>query len=131
MNTKILMTAAYIVLGGIGLAFLFAPAEFLSQLGVDSAPLVLLVQLCGALYLGFAMLDWMARASTIGGVYNRPLAMGNFMHFFIGALALLKGAAQGHLPSSIWVVGALYAVFAIAFGYVIFAFTPSSTAASA
>jgi len=128
VNTKILMTACCIVLCGIGLAFLFAPAEFLSRLGVrDSAPLVLLVQLCGALYLGFAMLDWMSRESTIGGIYNRPLAMGNFVHFFVGALALLEGAAQRPLPSSIWLVAGVYAAFAISFGYVIFAFTPSST----
>jgi hypothetical protein len=35
------------------------------------------------------MLNWMARANRIGGIYSRPVAMGNFLHFTMGALVLL------------------------------------------
>ena len=32
----------------------------------------------------------MAKESLIGGIYNRPIAIGNFMHFAVGAMALIK-----------------------------------------
>src|ERR1043165_8031805 len=108
------MTASCIVVAGIGLSLSFAPAEFLAHFGVDNPPLILLVQLCGALYLGFAMLNWMARESSIGGIYNRSLAMGNFMHFFVGAPAFLKAVFRGRREWSIWCVAAIYAILATA-----------------
>jgi len=127
MNTKALMTASAIVVAGIGLSLLFAPAEFLAHLSAQQSPrLVLFVQLCGAVYLGFAILNWMTRESIIGGIYNRPLAMANFMHSVVGALALLKSAVHNHLVGAIWLVAGVYTVFALCFAYVIFAFTPQS-----
>lgn len=50
----------------------------------------LATQLLGALYLGFAMLNWMAKDNLMGGIYGKPVAMGNLMHFVVGAFALLK-----------------------------------------
>jgi hypothetical protein len=53
----------------LGLAASFAPQEILSAAGADSEGLpVLLVQITGGLYLGFAMLNWMARGVLIGGI---------------------------------------------------------------
>ena len=80
----------------------------------------MLLQVLGALYLGFAMLNWMARGSLMGGIYGRPLAMGNFLHFFMVALLLLKALAAGPATSGI-VIGALaYTVFGLWFGLVLF-----------
>jgi hypothetical protein len=73
----------------------------------------------GAVYLGFAMLNWMARESTIGGIYNRPLALGNMIHFAVAAIALLKGATAVH-QTQVWVATACYALFAILFSLVVF-----------
>src|SRR2546423_1763541 len=98
------MTCSGLFAAIIGVVLSFAPAECLARLGVQhNPPLAAFVQLCGALYLGFAILNWMARESTIGGIYNRPLAMGNFMHFTVGALALGKSALAGSLPMTAWV----------------------------
>ena len=36
------------------------------------------------------MLNWMAKGTLIGGIYNKPIAIGNFTHFTIGGLALIK-----------------------------------------
>ena len=97
-----------------GLDLLFAPAETLSIFGMGSDPLLAVAaQLMAGLYLGFAMLNWMARRSTIGGIYNRPLVLGNLIHFFVGALSLLK--ASNKIPGSpvTWFVVAAYAVFEI------------------
>lgn len=81
---------------------------------------ILVVQILGALYLGFAMLNWMARGVLIGGIYSRPVAFGNFLHFAIVAMALTK-AMLSELQSAEFGVGlALYATFAIWFGLVLF-----------
>ena len=102
------------------------PDEIISSLSVTpNAISTLSLQLLGALYLGFAMLNWMAKGSLIGGIYNRPIAIGNFMHFAVGALALIKIISKIHAHSGIIIsLTAVYSVFAILFGYV-FRTTPS------
>jgi hypothetical protein len=112
-----------------GLALSFAPAEVVSAFGVDAIPVVVFAQLTGALYLGFAILDWMARESTIGGIYNRPLALGNFTHFLVGALALLKAASKTPhwLPG--WIAAIVYSLLALGFGAVLFG-SPRSVSVS-
>ncbi|WP_207434388.1 hypothetical protein [Sabulibacter ruber] len=119
MNTKLVMTlsAAFLALLGLGLTFL--PQEISSYLSLgDGAAIHLVLQLLGALYLGFAMLNWMAKGSLLGGIYNRPIAVANFTHFFVGALALIKGNPGTALPTLV-VVG-LYSVFALVFGIILY-----------
>ena len=121
MKTKLIMAASALILGAAGAALTFAPAEILRTFGVGGNPLLTFAfQITGALFLGFAMLNWMAKESTIGGIYNRPLAAGNFMHFFVGALALIKGVMAGHTQSAVWIAAAIYAVFAVCFGWILF-----------
>ena len=114
------LSAAVMLICGVVLQFV--PHEVLAFFGASGAGIVpLLLQLAGALYIGFALMNWMAKGVLIGGIYARPLAIGNFAHFLIGALALAKyafGAASG--AASVWVLAGIYAVFAIAFGYVFF-----------
>ncbi len=126
MNTKILMISSSIFLGALGITFSFIPDEIISSLSESSNQIsILSLQLLGALYLGFAMLNWMAKESLIGGIYNRPIAVGNFMHFAIGALALIKIIIKIQIhPEIIISLTAIYSVFAILFGYV-FRTTPS------
>ena len=120
MNTKVLMISSCIFLGALGITFTFIPDEIISSLSVTPNPIsTLSLQLLGALYLGFAMLNWMAKGSLIGGIYNRPIAIGNFMHFVVGALALIKIITKIHTHSEIVIsLTAVYSVFAILFGYV-------------
>lgn len=121
MNTKILMSASAIVLGAIGILLSFLPDEILDYAGASSVAFFpVILQLLGAAYLGFAMLNWMARANLIGGVYSRPVAIGNLMHFIVGSMALLKAAFAGHGSTPLWVVGAVFASFAILFAKVTF-----------
>ncbi len=120
MNTKIVMISSCIFLGSQGIILTFMPDKIISGLSITSEPIsILLLQLLGALYLGFAMLNWMAKGSLIGGIYNRPIAIGNFMHFLVGALALIKiiTKIQTHLEIVISLT-IVYSVFAILFGYV-------------
>ena len=91
MNTKILMTSSSLFLALAGMFTLLAPDVLLSALGVAAtAHLSVLVQLIGALYFSFALMNWTAKDSAIGGIYARPVSLANFSHFFIGTLLLAK-----------------------------------------
>lgn len=120
MQTRILMIASAALMGIIGLAASFMPQELLGLHGtVPDAPTVLFVQMAGAVYLGFALLNWAARGVLIGGIYARPLGMGNFLHFLMVSITLVKAAiAFGALELA--VSAAVFSVFAIWFGLVVF-----------
>jgi hypothetical protein len=120
MNTKILMRLSSLFMFATGLAFSFFPQEFLATFKEPASPVILLIlQLIGALYLGFGMLNWMAKGALLGGIYNRPITIANFMHFMVAGLALLKAAPSLGIPQ-IWGLSVIYAVFAVAFGLVMF-----------
>ena len=115
------MASSALFMAALGLAATFMPQEIIGALGGGTGhTLPLLVQTLGAFYLGFAMLNWMAKESLIGGIYSRPVSMGNFLHFAIAGIAMVKAAAAGERAVPILVCTALYAVFAVAFGAVIF-----------
>ncbi len=102
-----------------GVLLQFVPHEILHYLGASSAGIApLLLQITGALYLGFAMMNWMAKTVLISGIYARPLAIGNFSHFLIGALALLKYAFTTQTLWIVWILALIYSVLAILFGVV-------------
>jgi hypothetical protein len=117
MNTKLIMVLSAIFLGIIGISLTFAPNEIagLTDIGV-SKTLRVILQMSGSLYFAFGILNWMAKGSIVGGIYNKPIAIANFTHFFIGALALIKMLINNHnLPYLVWILAAIYAVFAILF----------------
>ena len=121
MNTKILMASSAFVMGALGVAATFLPQEIIAALGGGGGrTLRLLVQVLGATYLGFAMLNWMAKESLIGGIYSRPVSMGNFLHFAIAGIALVKAVVAGEHAVALLVSTAIYVVFAVAFGAVVF-----------
>ncbi|SNT27030.1 hypothetical protein SAMN05421640_3073 [Ekhidna lutea] len=118
MNTKILMIASAIFLGGMGISLIFFPQEISTFLNSGDA---LILQLLGALYFGFAMINWTAKANLIGGIYGRPVSIGNFCHFGIGGLALVKPVLTDLLTEPEWIIIAIvYLFFGIAFGYIFF-----------
>jgi hypothetical protein len=120
MHTRILMIASAALMGVIGLAASFMPQEVLGLHGtVPDNATVLFVQMAGAVYLGFAMLNWAARGILIGGIYARPVAAGNFLHFVMVAITLIK-AAIAFGAVQLMISAAVFSVFAIWFGLVMF-----------
>jgi hypothetical protein len=118
MSTRLLLTASALFMGATGIAGSFLPHEILRAAGIaPTGMLPLLVQLLAALLFAFAMVNWLARGSLIGGIYNRPILVGNVAHFTIGALALAKAtmAGEGNVVLTI-----VYAAFAIGFGMLLF-----------
>ena len=120
MSTRVLMGASAAFMGLAGFTGSFLPEESLELLGTEpDTPTVILVQVTAALYMGFAILNWMARGSVLGGIYGRPVTMGNFLHFAVVAALLIK-ASIVHQAAGIVVIAAIYGVFAGWFGFVTF-----------
>ena len=120
MNTKLLMTACSLLLGAIGIFALFLPDVLLSAQGVEpTEAMSMLVQLMGALYFGFAIMNWTAKDSAIGGVYARPVSLANFSHFLTGALLLAKNLFDEFSPLML-IVTVVYVVFAACFYWLVF-----------
>ncbi len=76
---------------------------------------MLIAQLAGVLYLGFAALNWMARGNMIGGIYSRPVTIGNVLHFVSGTAVIVKALSRNSMPATFWILAVVYSVFAVAF----------------
>ena len=121
MRTKWMMSLSAAALGALGLAATFLPQEIVARAGGGSGGrAVLLVQVAGGLYLGFAMLNWSVRGMAIGGIYNRPIVLGNLLHFFSAGLALARGVAGGERQPGVVALTCLYGLFAVWFGRALF-----------
>lgn len=121
MKTRLLMGFSAAVMGLLGLVCTFLPAELAAYAGAaENLSVTLVVQAAGALYLGFAALNWLARALPIGGIYSRPIALGNFLHFTVTGFALLKAVAAGSLEAVVLPATVVYVLFAAWFGLVLF-----------
>jgi hypothetical protein len=120
MSSRLLMCLTALAFAVLGLACTFAPQELLGLAGAPALPaLVLGVQAIGACYLGLATIDWMARGAPFGGIYGRPIALGNFSHSLVLAFALGKAATAA--PSAALIsLAVLAAVGAIAFARLTF-----------
>ena len=120
MNTKILMTSSAIFMAIIGILFSFLPNEIVVYLNIEPNIItILFLKIMSALYLGFGILNWMAKGTLIGGIYNRPIAIGNLMHFGVGAIALVKVVSNIQTHSEIVIfLTAFYIIFTILFAYV-------------
>lgn len=115
------MIASATVLAALGLVLSFAPEEAVAFLGQTTmGVLPVLLQLAGALYLGFAVMNWTAKGSVLGGIYGKAIVLGNFLHFTMAALALLKAAIDPGFGALVWVLTCIYAVFALLFGRMLF-----------
>lgn len=113
------MTSSASFLAIIGILFSFLPNEIMDYLNVEPNIITaLFLKIMSALYLGFGILNWMAKGTLIGGIYNRPIAIGNLMHFGVGAIALVKITTNIQAHSEVIIsLTVVYAIFAILFVY--------------
>ena len=118
--TRALMMLSAIFMAIAGLITSYFPDRVLETHGtVPDGPTMLLIQMMGALYLGFALLNWTARGVIMGGIYARPLALGNFLHFAMVAVMLTREASE-HGGVQLATSAAGVSAFAIGFGVVLF-----------
>jgi len=115
-----IMSAIFLAVNGFGLSFF--PNEISVLLtNTDNDIFILILQILGALYLGFSYINWMSKNSLIGGIYNKPLLIGNILHFLTASIAMIKlvlkfeNNLQQIIPHTI-----IYCLFTLCFGYVFF-----------
>ncbi len=122
MNTKLIMTITAILFAVIGIALTFAPDYVMTLMGIaPNKGIELILQLLGATYYAFAILNWMAKGAIIGGIYNKPIAMANFIHFLIAGMALSRaGFGNSGLPKVVSGLGGFYLVWALIFWMIMF-----------
>ena len=120
MNTKIIMTSSALFLAALGILLSFMPTEV--ALYLDVAPnsiTILFIKICSAFYMGFGILNWMAKETLIGGIYNRPIALGNAMHFGVVTAALVKIIPTLEKHSEIIIaLTIVYGIFTVLFAYI-------------
>ena len=122
------MTSSAIFFAIIGILLSFLPNEIVDNLNIEPNIItILFLKILSALYLGFGILNWMAKGTLIGGIYNRPIAIGNLMHFGVGAIALVKIVLNVQTHSEILIaLTVVYVIFALLFAYV-FKTNPTTT----
>lgn len=128
MHTKTILSASALFMGILGIGLSFLPDEIVSFFNMPPSKwTAVFLQMWGSIYLGFAMLNWMSKGVRIGGIFNKPLAVGNFMHFGAGGIALAKAVTVIEIHQAIGIgITVVYGVFALAFGY-IFRTSPKET----
>jgi len=121
LNPKTLMTSSSLFLALAGICALFVPDAVLSMLGASvTTQLSALVQLMGAMYFAFALMNWTAKDSAIGGIYARPVSLANFSHFLTGALLLIRYQLSNEIKAFSLIALALYVIFALLFYWLVF-----------
>lgn len=119
MNSKIIMTSSAIFLGLAAVVCTFLPEEIVDLLGLEAGNTIIL-QILGALYFGFAMVNWMGKSNLIGGIYGKPVALGNFSHFMIAGIALAKLCIKNPALDGMAILTFIYLIFGVLFGLVLF-----------
>ncbi len=118
-NTKLLLSLCASYFGIIGSVLLFFPQEISGILESDSNNSTVLEHM-GALYYGFAMVNWMSKGIRIGGIYNRPLAIGNFAYFAISSVTIIKFVLGRDADWIVLLLAVVQCSLTIIFGTLIF-----------
>ena len=113
-----LMILSGIINGLAGVLLIFIPEELLLWAdGEIGKTAVLALSLLGTVMLGFGMMNYMGRNAVYGGIYGKPIILGNLLFHTVAAVHLIKFSMNIHDTLMIYaaVAGALYFIFAAGF----------------
>ena len=113
------VTASALTLAAMGAALLFAGKEVCDAVfrRPDVEPLA---SLFGAALVAFGAMNWIAKGSTLGGIYGRAVVVGNHWHFVVGAIVLLKHGVVAGGSVGFWLLTSVYVLGAGLFSYLLF-----------
>lgn len=119
-KTLMIISAIFLAVNGFGLSF-FPNEISLLLTNDDNHIFILILQILGALYLGFSYVNWMSKNSLIGGIYNKPLLIGNTLHFLTASIAMIKLVFKFENNHQLIIAHTIiYCLFTLCFGYVFF-----------
>lgn len=107
MKLLVLMSTSALLLGTLGLGALFLPSEVLSLLSIEPVyNAKSLIQICGALCLSIAVMNWKARVPPSDSPCDSAVVVGNFWAFFVVSMLLIKNAIMFASATDVVVAGA-------------------------
>ena len=109
------LVASSVSLALVGLPLSFATGEVAEWIKADSQAAVPALQLWGALLLGAAVTNWMARGLLVGGIYGKAIVMGNLAHWATGAAVSVKLSVAGVGGGAANGAAIVYVLMAVAF----------------
>ncbi|WP_019587470.1 hypothetical protein [Deinococcus apachensis] len=122
---RLLLTVTAVVLFALGLPLLFAADVVAAWLGVPSAGGEVLAQLAAGGLLGLGVINWWGRGNPIGGIYGRPVGLGNLLCFLSAGASLGRAMVAGELPGVMWGVVLALTGLTLAFAWRLFLWRPS------
>jgi len=109
-NKLIILTSA-ILNGILGILITFLPLETGQLLGIttQTEANLLVMKMLGAALFGFGLMNYMARGVTLGGIYGKPILLGNLIFHFVAALELIRYLFEVNQFGYLLVFAILYA----------------------
>lgn len=124
MIGRAILSTSAAVLFAVGLVSLFSADELARVLLNGAGAGEPLIHTAASGLLGFAMTNWMSRGNRIGGIYMRPIALGNLLLFAVSGLSLARALMAGQLPPLATPLAVAFSALAVAFGWLAFAHDP-------
>lgn len=120
MKLNSLLMIAAVIAAAFGIAFVVASGPLLAIYGItlDKAG-TLIAQLFGALLIGLAVVNWLARHVT-DPQGQQAVVLGNLVGDTVGFVLILIGQLGGIANALGWVNVALYLLLALGFAYIQF-----------
>jgi hypothetical protein len=90
--SKTTLISSALINGILGILITFLPQEtgqFIGTTEMNSADLALM-QVLGSALIGIAIINFMSRGLTVGGIYGKPIQLGNLIFHLASGLGLLK-----------------------------------------
>jgi len=90
--SKTILISSALLNGILGILITFLPQEtgqFIGTTEMNSADLALM-QVLGSALIGIAIINFMSRGLTVGGIYGKPIQLGNLVFHLATGLGLLK-----------------------------------------
>lgn len=114
------MMASSVLLVVLGLAGLFLPEAVAGGLALPAGASQVVPLVAGG-QLGFAAVNWVGRGAIYGGIYGKPIVLGNWLNGVIATSTLVDWQLDAPSASATgWVVVGLLVVYVAAFTRLLF-----------